>query len=369
MVSVARRNLFRDRTRLLISTAGVAFSLLLVLALDGIVAGSLKQITAYIRNTAADVYVAQAGVRTMHMSASALPLSTAEEIRRVDGVRQVEPILYAANAVVAGEGRSLAYIIGFDPTTGRAGPWQLASGSAALQAGEIVLDADAATKLRVGLGDQVTVLGAPFQIRGLSAGTANFVNSVAFVRLDDFARVRSQTGSASYLLIWLKEGVSPQEGLTRIEAAVPTTEVMTRAEFASQEGSVVRDMTAEIMVIMNGIGFLIGLAAAGLTIYTTTLAKLREYGILKALGAREAWLYRVVLEQAFWSVGLGAAVSVALAFALSALFALLLPSVPLSIEAGSLAKAFVGAAIISIVAAGLPVRQIARLDPAAVFRH
>src|SRR3990172_10019955 len=110
MVSVARRNLFQEKARLLISVGGVAFALLLVLALDGLVAGSLAQITAYINNTGADLYVAQLGVRTMHMSSSALPLSKVDEIRRVDGVARVEPILYSSGFVVAGEGRSLAYV-------------------------------------------------------------------------------------------------------------------------------------------------------------------------------------------------------------------------------------------------------------------
>ncbi|TAK35061.1 MAG: ABC transporter permease [Chloroflexota bacterium] len=369
MVSVARRNLFHEKTRLLISTGGVAFALLLVLALDGLVAGSLAQITAYISNTGAEVYVAQSGVRTMHMSASALPLSTADEIRGVAGVERVEPILYAANAVVAGDNRSLAYIIGFDSASGRAGPWRMASGSATLEPGEVVLDSAAAEKLGVGLRDEVVMLGRPFRIKGLSAETANFVNSVAFVRLDDFAALRGQAGTASYLLVWLADGVSPREGVERIKTNVPDIEVMTRAQFAGEEGRVVRDMTAEIMVIMNGIGFLIGLAAAGLTIYTATLAKIREYGVLKALGARETWLYHVVVEQAFWSVGLGAAMSVVLALTLSSLFALMLPSVPIRIEPGSLAKAFIGAGVISVIAAVLPIFQVARLDPVAVFRR
>src|SRR3972149_10676497 len=102
MVSLARRNLFQEKARLLISVGGVAFALLLVLALDGLVAGSLAQITAYINSTGADVYVAQSGVRTMHMSASALPLSKAADVRLVDGVERVEPILYPAHALVVG---------------------------------------------------------------------------------------------------------------------------------------------------------------------------------------------------------------------------------------------------------------------------
>jgi len=155
----------------------------------------------------------------------------------------------------------------------------------------------------------------------------------------------------------------------RIRAAVPDVNAFTRAEFAAEEAGVVRDMSADIMVIMNAIGFLIGLAALGLTIYTATLAKVREYGVLKALGARNGWLYGLVVTQALWSVAIGAAVSVALAFGLSTMLSVIVPDVLLRIEVQSVAKVFLGAGVIAVLGASLPIRQVARLDPVAVFRH
>ncbi len=41
----------------------------------------------------------------------------------------------------------------------------------------------------------------------------------------------------------------------------------------------------------------VGLSVAGLTIYTATVEKSREYGILKAEGSTNRFLYRVVIEQ------------------------------------------------------------------------
>ncbi|MCZ7665318.1 MAG: ABC transporter permease [Thermoleophilia bacterium] len=369
MVSVARRNLFQEKTRLLISTAGVAFALLLVLSLDGVLAGSLNRITAYINNTKADGYLAQPGVRTMHMSTSALPLSKVDEVEQVAGVREVVPILYTTNPVVAGERRSLAYVIGFDPARGRGGPWELRAGSEALGPREAVLDAEAAATLDVGLGDDVLILGAPFRVRGLSAGTSTITNSVVFVRFDDFAALRRMPSTASYLLIWFADSLTPEEGVRRVAAQVGDVQAMTRSEFAGEEERVVRDMSAQIMVVMNGFGFAIGLAAVALTIYTLTLSKVREYGVLKALGAGRPWLYRAALEQAFWSVGIGAVVAVALALGLSLAFSVLVPNTPLAVEAASVLKVLMGAAAISLLSAGIPIGQIARVDPAQVFRR
>lgn len=61
-VALARRNLFQDRRRTALSIVGVAAALLLVLVLDGIFAGAMQQVTAYVRHSPADVFVAQQGL-------------------------------------------------------------------------------------------------------------------------------------------------------------------------------------------------------------------------------------------------------------------------------------------------------------------
>jgi putative ABC transport system permease protein len=86
MYHLALRNLVQNRTRLMVSTGGVALALTLILALDAILVGAERQTTAYIDHSGADVIVSQRGVRTMHMSASALPLAVVDAIAAVPGV-------------------------------------------------------------------------------------------------------------------------------------------------------------------------------------------------------------------------------------------------------------------------------------------
>jgi hypothetical protein len=72
-VPLARRALFQDRRRAALAAGGVAAALLMVLLLQGIFDGAMRQVTAYLRGSPADVIVSQKDVRTMHMSVSALP--------------------------------------------------------------------------------------------------------------------------------------------------------------------------------------------------------------------------------------------------------------------------------------------------------
>src|SRR5512143_3617964 len=120
MLRLAFRNLFQNKVRLLISVGGVALALLLSLSLDAILEGIQRQVTTYIDQSGADIFVAQEGVRNMHMASSWLPASTAGKVKAVPGVESVTPILYLTNVIEAGDNapymaRNLAYIIGLPP--------------------------------------------------------------------------------------------------------------------------------------------------------------------------------------------------------------------------------------------------------------
>lgn len=365
-VSLARKNLFQDRRRALLSLTGVGFALVLVLVLQGVFAGAMHQVTAYIRSSPADVFVAQEDVRTMHMSVSALPAETVDAVRGVDGVAWAEGLRYTTAAVEAGDDRRLTYVFGYDTATGRAGPKRITDGRAPA-AGEIVVDRTAARELAVGVGDTVTVLGEAFRISGLSANGTNIVNTTVFVGTDDFARLRGPT--YAYVLAGAQPGVTADELARRVARALPDTTVQTRAEFVRQEARIVRDMAADVMAIMSSIGFLIALAVVGLTLFTATLGKLREYGVVRALGAGSGRLAATVAAQAAWSVTLGLAVAVVLAFAAGAAIGALTPNVEIIIEAGAVFRTGLGALAVGGIAALLPLRRAVRVDPSTAFRR
>ncbi len=368
MILFAFRNLFQNKIRLVISVGGVALALLLILSLDAIFTGVERQITAYINNSGADVFVSQSGVRNMHMAASSLPVSTIEAVKDVAGVAEVTPILYLANMVGVGEERNLAYIIGLPEDAAMGGPWKVTDGRGNPRAGETVIDRNVAQKSGVTVGDEVEILGRKFKVVGLSEETASLVNSVAFISLDDFVRLRGSPDAISFLLVKVAGGESPESVATRIETQVGNVTAQATTDFAAQERRVVKDMSTDVIAMMNLIGLLIGLAVMALTVYTATLARRAEYGVLKALGARNGHLYRAVLAQALLSVAIGLGVGVVFTFLLSLIIPRLGLNLALEISAASLLKVSGVSLVIAAVSAVLPIRQIAGLDPAMVFR-
>jgi len=207
------------------------------------------------------------------------------------------------------------------------------------------------------------------RIAGLTSGTSSLVSSVSFVSMEDFARVRGGGDVISFVLVKVKAAETPAAVSSRIAESVGGVTVQTRGEFASQERQLVGDMSADIITIMNTAGYLTGLAVVALTIYIATVGRRREYGVLKAMGVRNSRLYRIVLFQALLTVGVGLVTGVALTLLLSVLIPRFNELIVLSVSMASLLRVTVISALIAGVAALLPARQLAGLEPVAIIRR
>lgn len=364
-VPVARRQLLFRKGRTLAGLAGIAAALLLVLALKAIFAGMEGRLTAYIDRSGADVIVAQRGVETMHMTESALPERAAQAIASLPGVAQARPILYVPAMVERGEKRGIVYLIGDD--SGGA-PIALASGRRPAP-GEIVLDRALAERLGATVGSRVRVLARSFRVSGEVAGLTLITNSFAFVRRQDFARTLRSVGVVSYILVYAQPGVGAAELAQRIDASVPDVTASTRQAFARSERRVVGDMSTGIVRAMILVGFVIGVAVAGLVAYSASLSQLRDYAVLRALGLRARRALGLAVAQVGATVAASFLLALGLAWLLAKILPTLSPTLVLAIRAGDVAQALAVAGAVALGAAAFPALRVARVDPASVFRR
>jgi len=364
-VPLARRQLLARRGRAVAGVIGIAVALLLILALKAIFVGMEERLTAYIDRSGADVIVAQQGVETMHMTESALPTSVVSGIRRVPGVAAAKPILYVPATVERGDRQGIVYLIGDD--AGGA-PLPVRDGRRP-QRGDILLDRVLAERLRVSPGETVRVLGATFRVSGEVSGLALITNSFAFARRLDVGRLLEERDVVNYVLVQGDGGIDDTRLASRIEASVSGVTATPRGAFASSERHVVGDMSTDIVRGMMFVGFVIGVAVAGLVAYSQTLTQLRDYGVLRALGSSARRAVAVVLGQ----IGAIVAVGFVLAFGLVWLLALVLPrlspTLVLVIRSGDVFEAAAVAGAVAAGAALVPVARVVRVEPASVFRR
>lgn len=124
---------------------------------------------------------------------------------------------------------------------------------------------------------------------------------------------------------------------------------------------------AGVAVLMAAaLGLIVGIAVVAQTIYAATMDHIREYGTLKAIGASNGYIYRVILEQAVVSAFAGYALGIAVAVmaehaSRTASAQILLPwPVRLALLGLTLAMCM-SASVVSI-------RKATTIDPVMVFR-
>lgn len=365
MVPVARRMLFVNRRRAALGVLGVAVALVMALALDAVFAGATRQVSRYIDTSPADVIVSQKGVRTIHMSVSVLPGSLVDTVSDLPGVAWAEPILFSSDSVKSASGeRRPSYIFGYKPG-GRGGPATMVAGSEP-GPGQLVLDESAATALDVELGDEIETLGRTWRVSGLTVGMTSIVNTSAYVRYDDLAELLGRQDAPSYVLVG-SEG-DPELVAREIEEVTGQT-AQTRPAFSAEERAIVREMSTDLMLMMSVAAFIVALAVIALTLYASVLSRLRDIGVMKALGSDGPRITRLVLAQAAWTTTIAMAVAVGLTYLISAIVAALAPDIDLVVEAAPVVRIGVTSLAIGLAGAIAPLLRVWRVDPASVFRR
>ncbi len=171
----------------------------------------------------------------------------------------------------------------------------------------------------------------------------------------------------SFVLARARDGEDPRAVADRVQAATGL-KALTRDEF--------KEVTVRYYLKYTGIpinfgvavalGFIVGMAIAGQTFFNFTLDNLRHFGALKAMGARDGLLLRMILLQAAVTGAIGYGLGVGLATLVGVVardteLAFRMPWWLLLVSAAAIT-------FICLVSAALAIRKVVRLEPAIVFR-
>ncbi len=362
---LARRNLLRDRTRFLLSVLGVAVSVGLILLLAGYRSGVYRQASAYLDNTPGTVVVAERGIRDFLGTSSVLPPGALEAIEATPGVDRVIPVVSQFVIFERHERKEGFFLIGYDPAAG-GGPWKLVEGREPTADDELVVDRTTARQHDMAIGDRLRLLDRDATVVGLSDDTTFWAGSIAFARLTTLESLLRAPGLRSFFLVTSEAGISPETLRDRL--AIPGTEVLLKSDVVANDAKLMARVYDAPIGLMVAIAFVVGVLVVGLVIYTATIERRREYGALKAIGARNRTLYRVVTIQAVIAAVVGALVGIGLAYAAAAALMTWRPRFLVDIEPETIGIVLASSLLMALLAALIPARSVARLEPAEVFR-
>ena len=139
------------------------------------------------------------------------------------------------------------------------------------------------------------------------------------------------------------------------------------AKFASETRDRIMRNVIPILAVILGLAFVVGVSITGLTIYNATVEKSREFGILKAIGFTNGYLFRLVLERSLATGLLGFVIGVGLTALATRFVVDLVPQFVTLLRWQDVLLVLGTTILMSVISALLPVRRIANVDPVSVF--
>jgi putative ABC transport system permease protein len=367
MILIALRNLLQEKTRLVIGVLGVLFAVFLMATLIGLYNGSSRQFTQVIDNNPADVFVAGKDVSEFFHGQSSIPTTKIDELKAEPEVKAVVPVIIQHAPVKQDDRTYDVFLSSFEKDQPEGMPWQVISGTTNLDKQEIILTKSLGDKLSKTVGDKLELAGETFTIAGITEGEPSFGTYYAWITLDKAKAMTKQTETVQFAYISVHAPASTPHIVNDLKSRYPDLSIFTKAGFTENNRAVLLGSFLPVMQALVVIACLIGIAVIGLNIYTATLDKAREYGILKALGLRNRQLYGIVFMQALITTLLGLVVGLAMFALVANSLGQLIDIMPI-LYGVNVAMIVSLVVVMGVIASFIPVRRLVRIDPVEVFK-
>jgi len=373
MPPLARRNLFHDKIRLTVTLTGIVFAVVLIVVELGLFVGFTSTTSGLIDHSNVDLWVTSKHVPYIELGA---PFSERKlyQVKSVSGVQEAQKFITHWTQWQRPDGRQESVqIVGINPDSMLGRPWNVVQGSVEDLKTPNAIFVDELYKEKLG----VTRIGEVFEINHRRARVVGFTNGIrafttspyiftTFKNAQDYAAMPAD--QTVYVQVKVAPGADVREVQRQIQERVKDVDVVTNQQFSrmTQVYWMFTTGAGVAVLLAAALGLVVGFVVVAQTIYATTMDHLKEFGTLKAMGAPNRYIYKVILMQAALSAVLGYVlgmfVSIFVVRASQSGGAAIL--MPWQMAVGMFFVTLLmcmGAAIVSI-------NKVTRLDPAMVFK-
>ena len=373
MPPLARRNLFHDKVRLIVTVTGIVFAVVLIVVELGLFVGFTQTTSSLIDHSGADLWVTSKHVPYVELG---VPFSERKlyQVRAVPGVLEAQKIISRWTQWKRANGQQESVqIVGIDADSALARPWNLVQGTEQdlKRPDAVIMDEIYKQKLGVShVGELFEVGGHRARVVGFTHGIRSFTTSpyvfTTFKNAQNFTNIPED--QTIFILVKVAPGTSIEQVRQGILGNVKDVEVFTSHEFShmTQFYWMFTTGAGVAVLLAAALGLVVGFVVVAQTIYATTVDHLKEFGTLKAMGAPNSYVYKVIITQAAISAVmgyvLGMIVSVFVVRASQSGGAAILLPWPMAVGM------FFLTLLMCVSAALVSINKVTRLDPAMVFK-
>jgi putative ABC transport system permease protein len=370
--TLASRNLFQDRLRFVASLTGIVFSVVLVMVQLGLYFGFNRMLTMIIDHASTDLWVVSAETKYFE-DLSLLDNKMRERLLAIDGVAEAAPVLAGFSVWMLPEGgMTSVFVVASDLASGGLPVWNVVDGDprSLLEQGTVAIDRSYADRLGVsGVGTAAQVRGQPVVVGAITEGIRSFTTT-PYV-FSDIAGARSYLGLpanyTTHFLVRLKPGADLDRVRHNILAAVPAIQALSPSEFSDQSRSfwLLRTGAGAALVAGAILAVIVGTVIVAQTLYSSTKEHLYEFATLRAMGAANTYIYKVIVCQALIDTLIGLAIAGLIGVAIVRMTA---ASVIQIVLTPNLMMTLFGLTLVmGVVSALASIVRVVRVDPAIVL--
>lgn len=294
MDSLVLSNIRQRPTRTLISMAGVALGVILVLLNTGLVEGVLNDRARRDQGVGAEIEFSRSRGSVWSPS-SIMPLDVryADRLRQIAGVKIVSPIGYHIQKGNSGFGFETVEGIDFDTYSAISG-MRIVEGKLFASPDEVIIDQYKAEHSKLRVGDEIDVFGKKLKVAGIYTPEVGARIKLALSALQDS---QSAPDKCTSIMIKVDDPAKQEEIQRRIDAELPGNVVVLRRDIVLGMSSRIPGIQGFVRAVM-ALSIVVSSLVILLAMYTTITERTREIGILKSLGASKSFIVGAIEREA-----------------------------------------------------------------------
>jgi len=310
MDNLVASNIRQRPIRTLVSVAGVALGVCLIMLFTGLARGMSDDMQRRASNVRAEIIFTRPG--SMQLTASTANLSTkyVESLKQIEGVAEVLPIIRYVSQGGSGLGFEQIEGVEWEPFA-RVNQIHMESGKAPQAADEVVIDETKARNNKLSLGNSLKLFGnKPYRIVGIYAPESGARVKMTLAAMQEELE---SPGRCTYMFIKLRDANDQVAVAKRIDAQLPGNKIQfTRELFTSLEKSI--PYLGIFLRVLVCLAAIVSALVVMLAMYTTITERTREIGILKAMGASRRYIVVIIESEAILISAIGLVVGFILSF-------------------------------------------------------